>query len=66
MATRLVIVRDRPVRDLIVLARDAADALRDRPGFDALVRALDGSTAEVARELQLAPADPAPELASRP
>lgn len=60
METRIVIVRDRPVRDLIFLAREAADLLRDRPDVDALVRCLDGATAEVARELSLAPVDPEP------
>lgn len=60
METRIVIVRDRPVRDLIFLAREAADLLRNQPGADVLVRCLDGSTAEVARELSLAPVDPEP------
>lgn len=60
MSTRIVIVRDRPVRDLIFLAREAADILRGLPAHDALARALDGSTAEVATELNVAPVDPQP------
>lgn len=36
--------------DLIGLARDAADALRDRDPGDTLARALDGVAAEVAAD----------------
>lgn len=60
MSTRIVIVRDRPVRDLIFLAREAADILRINPAHDALARAIDGSTAEVATEINTAPVDPDP------
>lgn len=48
---RQIAVRERPTRDLVVLARDAADAIRDLPGLAPLADALDGTTAEVIIDL---------------
>lgn len=48
---RLLIVREGPLRDLIFLAREAADALRDRNHDDPLARSIDGATAQVAIDI---------------
>lgn len=49
-----VVVRATPLRDLVALARDAADKLRDR-GADAqdlaLADALTGATAEIVTDM---------------
>jgi hypothetical protein len=54
MDERLIITRDRPLRDLIALGREAAAILRDR-GADArnlaLADALDGAAADVAVDI---------------
>lgn len=50
MDERLTIVRDAPLRDLIGLARDAADALRHIDGMCPLAKAIDGAAAEVAAD----------------
>ena len=50
MDDRLLIVREVPLRDLIDLSRQAADALRDRIPDDPLARALDGVVAEVSTD----------------
>ncbi len=51
MDDRLLIVRSRPLLDLISLGRDAADLLRDRDPSDPLASALHGAAAEVAGDL---------------
>lgn len=50
MDDRLLIVRETPLRDLIVLARDAADVLRHNDETCALAKAIDGVTSEVATD----------------
>jgi hypothetical protein len=50
MDDRLLIVRETPLRDLIGLARDAADELRGRDTTCALAKAIDGVTSEVATD----------------
>ena len=50
MDDRLLIVRETPLRDLIGLARDAADALRHDDTTCSLAKALDGVTSEVATD----------------
>lgn len=54
MADKYVVVREQAARDLIDLARHAADVLTDRivnPGDAALADALNGAAAEVATDI---------------
>ncbi len=51
---RQIVVREQETRDLVVLARDAADVLRHRPGYEILADALDGASAAVIVDLSRA------------
>lgn len=54
MTDAYVVVRAKAARDLIDLARHAADTLTDRivnPGDEALANALNGAAAEVATDI---------------